>query len=221
MNIQEFIDSVGGIETIQFAAVVITIIALFIGLAWSQRRMGKMGQNWAEVAQANGLEFAANPVSYDYGIVVGSRTFEYPGMAGVYRGRSVQVGTAMGTQSSDAGKWLLEAAISLNSAKPFSALAYKRGFENLAKERIKKDSKTGVKSIDSAFKIRSEDPSFIARVFENSTVLEALKQQKFKNAHFMFDGNRLYFFGAVNGQATAEQAIQLLNLLLEVVQAAD
>lgn len=221
MNIQDFLDSVGGIEIIQIAAIIITFIVLFVMLALWQRRMSKMGNNWAEVAQANGLQYASNPVSYDYGMIVGSRTFDYPGMAGMYRGRAVQVGTTMGAESGDAGKWMFEAAISLKSPKPFSALAHKRGFENLAKERIKKDSKTGVKSIDSAFKIRSEDPSYIARVFENSTVLEALKQQKFRNAHFMFDGSRLYFLGAINGQANPEQALNVLNILVELAEAAD
>jgi hypothetical protein len=221
MDIQDIVEIFSDMDAIKIIAVVVTIIGLIIGLAWSQRRMGKMGQNWAEVAQMNGLQFAANPVNYDYGMVVGSRTFDYPGMAGNYRGRSVQVQSNMGTQGGDAGKWLLEAGVTLNNPKPFSAIAYKRGFENLAKERIKKDSKTGNKAIDSSYKIRTEDTNFVNQVFERVAFADWLKQQKFRSGHLMFDGNRLYFLGAVNGgQVSPDQAIALLMALCDLAEAA-
>jgi hypothetical protein len=222
MDIQDIVEVFSDFDGLGIAVVVGTIIVLFIGLAWSQRRMGKLGQNWAEVAQLNDLQFASNPVSYDYGAVVGSRTFDYPGMAGSYRGRIVQVQSNVGTQGGDAGKWLLEAAVMLNGAKPFSALAYKRGFENLAKEHIKKDSKTGNKAIDSAYKIRTEDTNFVSQVFGRVNFADWLKQQKFRSGHLMFDGNRLYFLGAVNGgQVSPDQAVALLNALCDIAEAAN
>jgi len=215
------IELIGGEVGIRVIGGIIFFIFFIAILAWSQRSMRKMGQNWQEVAELNGLAYSTSPLSVDYGGLIGSRTFEYPGMAGNYRGRAVQVHSQAGMQQSDAGKWLLEASVMLNNPKPFSALAHKRGFENLAKERIKKDSKTGVKAIDKDFKVRSEDPAFVTQVFENLTVVEALKQHKFKNGHFMFDGNRLHFVGAVNGRQTSpEQAIALLNLLSDVADAA-
>jgi hypothetical protein len=229
MNMQELFQNVS-LETIQVVAVVGTILLMVVVIAWSKRSMGKLGESWAQVAELNGLQYATNPVSYDYGgvlggaigsMVIGSQTFEYPGMAGTYRGRNVQIQTSAGMQQHDAGKWMLEAVVTLNNPKPFSALSYKRPFEKPAKERIKKDVKTGLKAIDGTFKIRSENTDFVSQVFQNTAFAEAIKQQKFKSAHFMFDGNRLQFIGAVGGrQANPEQAIALLNLLSDIADAA-
>lgn len=226
----DFVNSLGMQTIIQVGAVLVTIVLLAVGIAWSKNRMGKLGESWAQLAELNGLQYSTNPVSYDYGgviggvvgsMVIGSQTFEYPGMAGTYRGRAVHVQTNAGMQRHDAGKWMLEAVVMLNNPKPFSAISYKRPFENLAKERVKKDTKTGIREIDSAFKIRSENTEFVAQVFQNPKFVEAIKQQKFKSAHFMFEENRLRFIGAVGGsQANPEQAIALLNLLSDVADAA-
>ena len=217
MDISNLIDSLGGEFTIQIGAVIATILILIVAIVYGKNRLGKMSEQWTEVAQMNGLQYAANALQIDYGLVVGTHTFEYPGMSGNFRGHPVLVQSNIGMERSDAGKGVIEAVVVLKNPKPFSALAYKRGFENLAKERIKKDSKTGNNTIDKAFKIRTDDINFVSQNFDNGNFAAWLKQEKLRSAHIMFDGTRLQFLGVVNGsQVKPELAISALTALCEL-----
>jgi hypothetical protein len=222
MDISNFVDSIGGEFTIQIGAVIATILILIVAIIYGKNRLGKMSEAWTQVAQMNGLEYATNALQIDYGLVVGTHTFEYPGMAGNFRGHEVMVQSNIGMERGDAGKGVIEAVVMLKNPKPFSALAYKRGFENLAKERVKKDSKTGNNTIDKAFKVRSDDIHFVSQNFDNGRFAAWLKQEKLRSAHLMFDGNRLKFLGVVNGsQVKPELAISALTALCELADVAN
>jgi hypothetical protein len=216
------IESLTGEFGARLIGVVITAIFLVVGIGWAQRRMRNMGGKWEDVAQQNGLQFAVNPFTYDYGLFVGEHSFAYPGMVGQYRGRDVQVQSSAGLKGREAGRFVFEAALSLKAPVPYSALVHKRAFEDIVKKHITKDTRTDNRAIDRQFKVRSENTGFVVQVFERVAVGDWLKQQKYLTGHILFDGQQLIFSGAKSGySAPPEVAIALLNMLCDVAEAAE
>jgi hypothetical protein len=202
--------------------IIVTIIIIWIAIAYGQRRMRNLGTHWADVAAQNTLEFVPNSVAIDYGTGIGTRSFSFPGMAGTYRGRQVRVETSTSTHSREAGRFVYEAQVEVKRDAPYMALAYKRNFEDSVKSRIAKDIRTQNRAVDNNFKVRADDPQYVVRLLEQVDIAKWLKQQKFRTGHIVLDGNRLAFMGAVNGfNGKPEVAMELFNLLCDAAEAVE
>jgi hypothetical protein len=202
--------------------IIITIIIIWIAIAYGQRRMRNLGTQWADVAAQNMLEFVPNAVAIDYGTGIGTRSFSFPGMAGTYRGRQVRVETSTSTHSREAGRFLYEAQVEVKRNAPYIALAYKRNFEDSVKSRIAKDTRTQNRAVDRNFKVRADDPQYAVWLLEQVDIAKWLKQQKFRTGHIVLDGKNLSFAGAVNGfNGNPQTAMELFNLLCDAAEAVE
>jgi hypothetical protein len=202
--------------------IIVTIIIIWIAIAYGQRRMRNLGTQWADVAAQNALEFVPNAVAIDYGTGIGTRSFSFPGMAGTYRGRQVGVETSTSTHSREAGRFVYEAQVEVKRNVPYMALAYKRNFEDSVKSRIAKDIRTQNRTVDNNFKVRADDPQNVVRLLEQVDIAKWLKQHKFRTGHMVLDGKRLAFMGAVNGfNSKPEVAMELFNLLCDFAESVE
>jgi len=201
--------------------VVFTFVILSVGFAWGRRRMAGISQTWETVAATHGLNYASNPITYDYGSLVGNQTWDYPGMEGQYRRRQVQVQTSAGMKGREAGRFMLVATVQLEKTAPFTALTYKRPFNDAIRQRIKKDTKSNHKALK-AFKIRSEDIDFLVNLSQTIDLSGGLKTQKFRTGQFLFDGKWFVFEGATSCyKASPEDAIALLDWLCDIADRVD
>lgn len=203
--------------TVAFIVIVMPLV-----FAWSRRRMADMTSAWESAAASHGLQYASNPVTYDYGEFGGEQSWDFPGMVGKYRGREVRVQTMSGSKGREAGRMILLASVQLAQNVPFGGITYKRRFNEAVRDRIPHNMKSNNKAFDKAFDIRTDNMDFIVNVSQKIDLLAGIKAQKLRTAQLLFDGNQLIFEGAASGySASPEQAITLLDWLCEIADKAD
>lgn len=214
-------------ETAQLILRVLVIVGtpVFVGiLAASYRRfMRKSNVKWETVAGQHGLQFVENPVTLDYGST-GTRTFPYPGMAGNYRGRQVEVKLGARAKAMTSGVLFFASTVQVKPGAPYVALTHKCKFDKNVTSRIPKDTPTNNHAIDRDFHVRSDDPPFVVRLLERVPVRERLKPYKFRTAHLTLDGGQLVFDGEVKStgfNAKSKDAIALLDVLCDVAEAVE